>query len=157
MSIFDWLFKSDDLDLVELDKHIKAREGLRLTPYKDTTGHLTIGYGRNLDRGISRDEAEYLYKNDRNAAINAASTLEYWDRLNSVRKLAVCDLVFNLGLAGWKGFKGANKALSEGDYIRAGEEIHWRDPDNRIKGVTKYYHQTGGRARRVVEMIKKDR
>ena len=44
---------------------LKRHEGLRLKPYQDTIGKLTIGYGRNLDdRGISKEEAEYLLRND---------------------------------------------------------------------------------------------
>ncbi|HEX4373882.1 MAG TPA: hypothetical protein VHZ50_11320, partial [Puia sp.] len=41
------------------------QEGIRLFPYTDTTGHLTIGVGRNLvDTGIRNDEALYMLDND---------------------------------------------------------------------------------------------
>jgi GH24 family phage-related lysozyme (muramidase) len=44
---------------------IKQQEGCRLKPYTDTTGHITIGYGRNLtDCGISQDEADLMLAND---------------------------------------------------------------------------------------------
>jgi len=40
-------------------------EGLRTKPYEDTTGHLSIGVGRNLDSlGLSHDEIYYMLKND---------------------------------------------------------------------------------------------
>lgn len=40
-------------------------EGLKLKPYRDTVGKLTIGAGRNLnDLGISEREAMFLLDND---------------------------------------------------------------------------------------------
>ena len=44
-----------------LKEQLIRDEGTRLKPYTDTTGHLTIGFGRNLSQvGISLAEAEYL-------------------------------------------------------------------------------------------------
>ena len=57
--------------LQEIRNHIKISEGLSLMPYEDTHQLLTIGYGRCLDiRGISKDEAEYLFNNDIQIAID---------------------------------------------------------------------------------------
>ena len=39
---------------------IEAEEGRRLKPYKDIFGVLTIGFGINLDQGITPREAEAL-------------------------------------------------------------------------------------------------
>ena len=42
-------------------------EGLRLKPYVDTAGKLSIGVGRNLDdKGISKTEADFLLADDLN-------------------------------------------------------------------------------------------
>ena len=42
-----------------------ADEGLRLKPYTDTVGKITIGIGRNLtDVGISKEEAYALCDTD---------------------------------------------------------------------------------------------
>lgn len=50
---------------------LKLDEGLRLKPYRDTVGKLTIGIGRNLDDvGISEAEAEYLLSNDLDRTIS---------------------------------------------------------------------------------------
>ena len=40
-------------------------EGIKLKPYTDSVGKLTIGVGRNLnDVGISEDEARFLLGNE---------------------------------------------------------------------------------------------
>lgn len=42
-------------------KMLIRHEGLRLKPYKDSVGKLTIGVGRNLDdKGITKEEAMHL-------------------------------------------------------------------------------------------------
>ena len=47
-----------------LIKELTRDEGMRLMPYRDTVGKLTIGVGRNLDDvGISLDEANMLLTN----------------------------------------------------------------------------------------------
>jgi len=46
---------------------LKTEEGFRARAYKCTAGHLTIGYGRNIDEsglGVTEEEASYLLKND---------------------------------------------------------------------------------------------
>jgi lysozyme len=56
-----------DVDALTAD--LIRDEGLKLKPYTDTVGKLTIGIGRNLtDRGISRQEALVLARNDVDAA-----------------------------------------------------------------------------------------
>lgn len=53
------------MDTQQLREQLERHEGLRLKPYKDTVGKLTIGIGRNLDdKGISRKEAFALLDND---------------------------------------------------------------------------------------------
>ena len=53
------------MDRQLLRSQLERHEGLRLKPYRDTVGKLTVGYGRNLeDVGISRDEADFMLDND---------------------------------------------------------------------------------------------
>ena len=52
-----------DVDL-SIQAWIKKNEGLDLNTYIDTTGHATVGWGRNLENGISLDEAELMFQND---------------------------------------------------------------------------------------------
>ena len=53
------------MDLDALKAQLTRHEGLRLKPYRDTLGHLTIGVGRNLSEvGISEAEAIALLDAD---------------------------------------------------------------------------------------------
>lgn len=100
-----------------LRKQLRIDEGIRTHPYKDTTGHLTIGIGRNLDAvGLRPDEIELCLENDIKAAETLARTLlPKFDELTEVRKAVVCNMAFNLG---WKfaDFKNTLKAITEGRY-----------------------------------------
>ena len=53
------------MNLAELREQLVIHEGMRLKPYKDSVGKLTIGVGRNLDDvGITEVEALELLEND---------------------------------------------------------------------------------------------
>ena len=53
------------MDYEKLKLQLIKHEGLRLKPYRDSVGILSIGVGRNLDDvGISEDEAMVLLGND---------------------------------------------------------------------------------------------
>ena len=55
----------DNLNLLLLHDELVRDEGVRLKPYRDTVGKLTIGTGRNLDdMGISEVENAMLLDND---------------------------------------------------------------------------------------------
>src|SRR5574341_784631 len=80
------------LDVATLMAELKRDEGVRLKPYRDTVGKLTIGAGRNLDdKGISAVEATILLANDIEevcAALDAE--LAWWRDLDGVRQRAIC-------------------------------------------------------------------
>jgi len=133
------------MDREAFERHLIWAEGFRNKVYTCPAGKLTIGVGRNLeDRGISDDEVLYLLRNDIAAAERDAKTLSYYDQLDEVRQLVVCDMVFNLGLTRWLRFTEANKALSAHDYERAADEMV----------DSKWYTQTGRRAKRLVEAMR---
>lgn len=53
------------MDFDKVREQIKFDEGLRLKPYEDSTGHLTIGIGHNLEgRGLSVNEMYWLIENN---------------------------------------------------------------------------------------------
>ncbi len=96
-------------------------EALRLKPYRDTVGKLTIGIGRNLDdRGITRDEAMALLETDLNlveAELDGA--LPWWRQMNEARQNVLANMCFNLGLSKLLGFKNTLAAMKRGDYPAA--------------------------------------
>ena len=100
-------------------------EGLRLKPYRDTVGKLTIGVGRNLDdRGISKDEALYMLENDiRIAEEELDQRIPWWRDLDDVRQEILLNMAFNLGVPGLMKFKNFLRALREGNYARASDEM----------------------------------
>ena len=104
---------------------LKDFEGLRLKTYTDTTGHLSIGWGRNLDsRGISYDEAEMMLANDLDiATAEARSNFDWFDRLDPVRQDFIVIMIFNIGVPRLKGFKKMLAAIEAQDWGRAGAEL----------------------------------
>lgn len=85
--------------IASLKDQLIRDEGLRLKPYKDSVGKLTIGIGRNLDDdGISILEANLLFENDRAAVILEVQQALPWAlALDPVRLGAVQNLTFNMG------------------------------------------------------------
>lgn len=107
-------------------------EGLRLYPYTDTVGKITIGVGRNLtDVGISAVEARQLLANDvQNAIARMEQTLPWSTGLDEVRHAALANMTFNLGIGRLCGFKNFLEALRSGDWKTARNEMlnsHWAE------------------------------
>lgn len=132
------------MNLDAFREHLKWAEGVKRFPYRCSADKLTIGVGRNLDdRGISEDEINYLLDNDIANTIRDCETLDYWSNLDSVRRLVVADMVFNLGLSRYLLFKKFNAALSFKDYTLAAIEM--KD--------SKWYRQVGRRAEKLHEAM----
>lgn len=97
---------------------IKHHEVLRLTPSTET-GHVTIGYGRNLEAGISVDEAEYLFERPFRMAWADAAAFSWFAGLTSARQAVIVSMLYQLGLGGFKKFARMQIALMAGDYDQA--------------------------------------
>ncbi len=108
-----------------ISQMISRHEGLRLDLYKCPADKWTIGYGRNLeDNGIREDEALLMLNNDIDQVLHECQrAFDWFDRLDNPRQDVVLDMVFNLGLTRFRGFKKMIRALSDGDYITAAEEM----------------------------------
>lgn len=128
---------------------IRRDEGLRLEPYPDTPGTIAIGYGRNLTlRGISRDEAEVLLRNDMAAAVDAVRSLfsvATLERMGAARQAALISMAHQLGMAGLGKFARMRLALDAGDWERAAVEA--------LDSVWAR-EQTPARARRMAEILR---
>lgn len=110
---------------LKLRKLIIAHEGFSSTAYKDTKGVLTIGYGRNIqDKGVSIDEALFLLDDDLMYFTDKLIGLfEWFPLLDENRQIALIDLCFNTGIAGFCEFKEMIAALEHKDYEQAAIEI----------------------------------
>lgn len=129
----------------QLIKH----EGVRLKPYRDSVGKLTIGVGRNLeDKGISKKEAEMLLVNDVQDIIKQLNKHEWFKKLDHIRRKVIIDMAFNLGVHGLLQFKNMIQAIEDEDYQLAAKEM--------IDSKWYRQHQRWGslRAKRLVKMMK---
>ena len=126
-------------------KQLEKHEGLRLKPYRDTVGKLTIGIGRNLDdKGITRDEALFMLRTDIAECLADLKTFPWFKGLNEVRQRVVLDMRFNLGPKGFRGFVGTLAAIEAGDYAGAATRML----------ASKWATQVKGRADTLADMMR---
>jgi len=127
----------------------RDNENLTFTPYHDTVGKLTIGYGRNLeDKGISHSESELLLAND--VTVSHALLLAefgFYKSLSEVRQAVMMDMLHNMGMGGLKQFKKMIRALMIGDWDEAAAQM--KD--------SQYWDQVGVRAKRNWMMVRFDK
>ena len=132
-----------------LREMIKRHEGVETHAYKCSQNKTTIGVGRNIDPnggiGLSEAEIDYLLNNDINRCIGELSGFVWFPDLNQERQNAIIDMVFNLGITRFKGFKNAIDAMSKSDFDTAADEFY----DSR------WAKQVGNRAIEICEMIRK--
>lgn len=120
-------------------------EGIRLRPYRDSVGKLTIGIGRNLDDvGISKAEALFLLDNDITTAILALEAALPWTHsLDPVRLAVLTNMAFNLGITGLLGFHHFLAAVQAGNYSLAKDHML----------ASKWASQVGPRAIRLADQM----
>ena len=109
---------------------VKFHEGLRLTPYLCTSGVQTIGFGRNLERGITIQEAELLLLNDLEVSTEEAKQFEFYSYLTSNRQDVIVEMIFNLGLTRFKKFKKTIGYINQANHSAAADEMldsKWAD------------------------------
>jgi lysozyme len=116
---------SRDFDFEKIRSQLIRHEGLRLKPYRDLYGNLTIGVGRNLDsRGISRDESLFLLKNDIDEVVNSLEVNLPWvDQLSEDHFLVLVNMAFQMGIVGLLRFKNFLSYLESGDFVKAGDAM----------------------------------
>lgn len=99
-------------------------EGIRLRPYYDTTHHLTVGVGRNIEAvGISKDEALYLLSNDMDTAILRLTFYKWFPDLDEVRQAALVNFMFNVGWKTFEDFTHMIASLERQDYEAAARQM----------------------------------
>lgn len=129
-------------DLLRAD--LERDEGLRLKPYKDTAGKLTIGVGRNLtDVGITHDEALLMLNRDIEHVVGDLELLPWWPALSEPRQRAVANMAFNLGLPRFLNFQRMLGAIQAGK---------WKEAASEALDST-WATQVGDRAKRIAKML----
>lgn len=103
-----------------ISDYIKQNEGLSLVVKPDAHNTWQIGYGRNLSRkGISQEEADFLFEDDLPAATDAAATAlgqNFWIGLDPIRQGALTDMAYELGPTGIAEFKDMLAAIRAGQW-----------------------------------------
>ena len=137
---------------------LKAEEGFRAVPYRDTLNNWTVGYGHHLGgRQITHTEQKRIFgekykypmnmgnmvmllrrkpmtkavaltllRNDVRIARNDALRIydkERWESFPRDIKVALMDMLFNLGINKYLKFKKHIKAMDAGDYDTGAEEV----------------------------------
>ena len=129
-----------------LRSHLQVEEGLRLKLYKDTVGVTTIGWGHAIGRiGISRRIADLILEEDIDRSV---ADLDLWWRgwrdLDPVRQEVLLAAVFQLGLNTWLDFKRTRRAIVEG---------RWDDAADNLLD-SKWASQTPARVQRLAAMLR---
>ena len=125
---------------------LRLHEGVEKTVYDDSEGIPTMGVGRNLrDRGLSDDEIDYLLSNDIDIVVRELdNVMPWWKDLDEVRQRVLCDLVFNLGMPRFSGFKKSISYMKQQMWDQAADELL----------DSKWARQVGRRAERLSEMMR---
>lgn len=124
---------------------LKREEGFRGKPYLCTAGHVTIGYGRNLDANpLTEAEATVLLENDIAKAATEAGRFAWFHGLNEVRQAVVISMIFQLGAQSFRKFATTIKYIEAGDYDSAADQM--------LRSL--WASQTPARAGRMAQMMR---
>lgn len=109
----------------QLMEQLKRQEGFELKPYKCTADKWSIGVGRNLeDNGISAEEAFVLLSNDLDRCERELdASFPWWRTMKKTRQSVFMNMLFNLGLPRFMGFKKMLAAAEVEDYDTAAKEM----------------------------------
>ena len=112
------------LNMTELEREVASDEGFMRIPYRCTSGKLSIGYGTNIQDGITKEEALLLMRYRLGKVVAALeSRLPFWPRLTDDRRRVLANMGYQLGVGGLMGFKRMLAALERGDYEAAAREM----------------------------------
>ncbi len=124
----------------QLINQIKRHEGYKQHSYRCTAGHLTIGYGYNLDANplkLSSLEISHALKNgmmeheaDRLLTLMVGRCIDQLDtaipwvvNLGNARESVLINMAYNMGLVGLLKFTKTLALIKSGDYPKAADEM----------------------------------
>ncbi|WP_044563847.1 glycoside hydrolase family protein [Azospirillum sp. B4] len=133
-------------DHTALKADLRRDEGVRLKPYADTVGKLTIGVGRNLsDVGLSPAEVDVLLANDIGRVLaDLDRALPWWRTLSDTRQRALANMAFNMGVTTLLTFRTTLAHFQAGRFDQAAESAL----------ASRWASQVGARAVRIATLIK---
>jgi lysozyme len=107
---------------------LRLHEGVKKHGYLCTAGKMTVGVGRNIDKegglGLSEDEIDYLLANDiKRVDAELVKSFAWYSSLDDVRKDAMINLTFNVGITRLKGFVKALTAMEQKNYPEAAAQF----------------------------------
>lgn len=148
---------------------LKYDEGIKNTLYKDTLEYYTIGIGHLvtkeanktraleiLDKKFSRatngtltdKEVEILFNEDVQTAINQIKqnrvVNDVYQSLDSIRQMALINMVFQMGIGGVATFTNSLALLKNKDWEKAAINL----------SKSKWFSQTPNRSYRVIEVFR---
>ena len=108
---------------------LEQEEGFQAKPYRDSRGFLTIGFGTNLDAGITREQAQALMEcalRDNSARL---LSLSWFAGLDAVRQSVIETMAYNMGVDGVLEFRDMIAAIEARDWPEAAQQMRaseWR-------------------------------
>ena len=136
-------------------------EGKKEVCYLCTTGHKTIGIGRNLSikpslpsigrqvkvgQSITEEEIEILFHGDLIEALHPLIKLPFWKELSPAQQYVLISMNFNLGYRGLNKFKKFLAAIEHKNTILAIQELK----------NSKWFSQVGHRGPKLVQVLSTD-
>lgn len=124
---------------------LKRDEGVKLKPYICPAGKLSIGAGRNLDdMGITEEESDFLLRNDvARVERELDRAYPWWIKCPETVRRGMVNMVYNIGITRFGGFKRMIACLQAGDYKGAAREAL----------DSKWATQVGDRAKRIANLF----
>lgn len=131
---------------MDIELSIMSDEGFRSKPYTDTEGHLTIGYGFNLDDGMTKEEALVLLKiKIAQKRAELTKMVPVYSQSSDQVKFVLENMAYNMGTKKLLTFKNFLRLLEEKRMDEAADEML----------DSKWAKQVGDRAIRLSNIIRK--
>ena len=134
------------IDIERLYADLKRDEGMKLFPYVDTVGKISIGCGRNLsDNGISEQEAINMFNNDISKTVaELDEQIPWWRSMPEPVQRGMANMLFNMGWPRLSKFQMMLAAL---------EDRAWEAAASEALDST-WAKQVGDRAKRISELFR---
>ena len=134
----------DTRDSIAKDQ-IQTHEKLMTEVYLDSLGNPTCGIGHLLSVGsyVPMEVVEAFFLYDYKKALRAYRSFKFND-VNTARRTALIDMIFNLGQNGFAKFTKMIEAIYNNDWDTVAKEA--KD--------SKWYNQVGNRGKKIVKQLK---